>query len=333
MVPELVALAYVTSLRRSRAPAPTEVVIEASIASATVLGDRANLLIVREAFRRTRRYQEFKDRLGMSDAVLSSRLRDLVEVGVLRTVRYLDHPPRNEYRLTDPGIDFWQTAIGIWMWEKRWATRRHGRLPELTHLTCGAVTTAEFGCGHCSKPGVSARDLTVDTDHAIGLLSGAPLRRYRRASWKPSQSIDLYSEIDGLLGDRWNLATVGAAMIGVSRFGEFQRALDVSPPLLSQRLSDLVDRDVLQRVTLPGGGAHHRYRLRQKGWDLTPILACNFAWGRRWYPVPAGPPLSIKHHACGDDLLPAWFCASCREVLVRNDITFDIYPPSTPSRP
>ena len=84
--------------------------VEAKQAAITVLGDRANLLIIREAFRRTRRYQEFKERLGVSDAVLASRLHDLVDIGVLQTVVYTRRPPRHEYRLTDCGIDFWQTA-------------------------------------------------------------------------------------------------------------------------------------------------------------------------------------------------------------------------------
>lgn len=307
--------------------------IPALQAAITVLGDRANLLIVREAFRRTRRYQEFKERLGVSDAVLASRLRDLVKIGVLRTVAYTDRPPRHEYRLTECGIDFWRTALGIWVWECEWGGERaYGRYPLMTHLDCGNETTAVFGCGRCATPRVPARDIRVDVAAAIDQVGRTPLLRYRRASWKPAPSIDLYSEVDSLMGDRWMVATLTAAMLGVDRFGDLQRALQISPPLLSQRLADLVDLGVVQRVVVPDGGAHRRYRLTTKGLALVPIVVTNYVWANRWFPSDTARPVTITHAGCSDEFVPAWFCADCGNAMDRSSMSFDIYPPSTRSR-
>ena len=312
--------------RRGGAP------VEATQAAITVLGDRANLLIVREAFRRTRRYQEFKERLGVSDAVLASRLRDLVNIGVLETVVYTKRPLRHEYRLTQCGIDFWRTAVGIWMWERTWGERAYGRFPVMTHLDCGNETTAEFGCGRCGVPGARASDITVDVAAAIEQVGRTPMLRYRRASWKPAASIDLYSEIDSLIGDRWTVATVSAAMLGIDRFGDLQRALKISPPLLAQRLADLVERGVADRVVIPGGGAHHRYRLTAKGMALMPIIVANYAWATSWFPSDATSAVPITHARCGGEFVPAWFCADCGKPMHRTSMTFDIYPASTSSR-
>src|SRR6266508_720832 len=323
-----------TDRRRTRTPGPSRAAapIDAGQASLMVLGDRANLLIVREAFRYTRRYQDFKERLGMSDAVLASRLRDLVEIGVFRTVQYSDRPPRSEYRLTECGIDFWQTAIGIWMWEHRWGHRAYGRIPQLVHLTCGEDTTAHFGCGGCSTVGVTASDVDVEAGRIINDVVRAPVRRYRRASWKPAPRIDLYSEIDPLMGDRWTVCTLVASMVGIDRFAGLQRALEISPPLLSKRLAELVQRDVLERIMVADGGHHHRYRLRPKGLDLMPILIANFAWANRWFPPMEGPMVTVTHKPCRRELVPAWFCAGCGEQMDRSTMTFDIYPASTPLR-
>jgi len=296
-----------------------------------ILGDRANLLIVRESFRGTRRYQEFKARLGMSDAVLASRLRDLVEMGVFRTVQYSQRPPRSEYRLTECGADFWPVAVGIWMWERCWGHRAY-RLPTMTHLACGQQTAATFGCGGCATTTVTSRGIEVDVAEAADYVAQVPSRRYRRASWRSAESIDLYSEIDPLLGDRWTVATVAAAMIGVDRFADLQRALDISPPLLSKRLVELVNRGVLDKVIVVDGGHHHRYRMRPKGLDLMPIMVANQAWTNRWFPRDGGPLVKIIHSGCRHELVPAWFCAECGKELGRSTMSFDFPTPALSSR-
>ena len=49
-----------------------------------VIGDRWSLLILRECFLRTRRFEEFQSRLGITRHLLADRLKKFVRYGVLR---------------------------------------------------------------------------------------------------------------------------------------------------------------------------------------------------------------------------------------------------------
>ena len=70
-----------------------------------VIGDRWTILILRDLFlQRTRRFQDFSDALpGLTPSVLSGRLKELEEDGIIESRLYSDHPPRAEYLLTDKG--------------------------------------------------------------------------------------------------------------------------------------------------------------------------------------------------------------------------------------
>src|SRR4249920_1706589 len=66
-----------------------------------VVGEWWTPLILRDAFRGTRRFDDFHASLGMARSVLTARLRKLTDQGILERHRYSEHPPRYEYRLTE----------------------------------------------------------------------------------------------------------------------------------------------------------------------------------------------------------------------------------------
>ncbi len=70
-----------------------------------VLGDRWTLLIVRDilAFRRHRFTELLESLPGISPNLLSQRLKQLEDAGIVRRELYSEHPPRMEYRLTEKG--------------------------------------------------------------------------------------------------------------------------------------------------------------------------------------------------------------------------------------
>src|ERR1041384_2191025 len=77
---------------------------DCSIARALeVVGERWTLLIVRDAFRGIRRFDDFQESLGISRNVLTERLARLVDEGVLERVPYQQRPERFEYVLTAKG--------------------------------------------------------------------------------------------------------------------------------------------------------------------------------------------------------------------------------------
>lgn len=88
-----------------------------SIADALELvGERYSLLIVRELSRGVTHFNEIRDNTGAPRETLANRLRKLEEVGVIMRRRYSEHPPRDEYLLTDAGqaLDPVLASLRLW---------------------------------------------------------------------------------------------------------------------------------------------------------------------------------------------------------------------------
>ena len=58
--------------------------------SLEILGDPWTMLVLRQALSGVRRFEQFRDQLGIADNVLSKRLNNLVDAGLLRRVPYQD---------------------------------------------------------------------------------------------------------------------------------------------------------------------------------------------------------------------------------------------------
>src|SRR5215203_990071 len=72
-----------------------------------VVGRRSAILLLREASYGTTRFDDFTARTGMTDAVASARLRELVDAGLLERQPYQEpgQRTRHEYVLTESGDD------------------------------------------------------------------------------------------------------------------------------------------------------------------------------------------------------------------------------------
>jgi DNA-binding HxlR family transcriptional regulator len=78
-----------------------------------VIGDRWTLLILRECFLRTRRFEGFQSALGITRHLLAERLKKLVRLGILRRIPYQESPKRHEYILTQKGLDLYPIMMAI----------------------------------------------------------------------------------------------------------------------------------------------------------------------------------------------------------------------------
>jgi DNA-binding HxlR family transcriptional regulator len=87
-----------------------------------VVGEWWSLLILRDAFRGRRRFEEFQESLGIARNILSRRLKGLVAAGLLERRAYSERPPRYEYRLTPKGRDLFPVLMALMNWGNRWAT-------------------------------------------------------------------------------------------------------------------------------------------------------------------------------------------------------------------
>ena len=122
-----------------------------SVARTTaVIGDRWTMMVIREAFRGTRRFDVFQRRLAVGRNVLSNRLQRLTDEGIFERVRYQETPERHEYRLTPKGEDLYPLLLAL----MRWGDRHKVDEPpvRLVHAACGHVAAPEMRCAHCGEP-------------------------------------------------------------------------------------------------------------------------------------------------------------------------------------
>jgi DNA-binding HxlR family transcriptional regulator len=132
---------------------------DCSVARAlSVVGDRWTMLVLREAFMRTRRFEDFQARTGAARPVLAERLKTLVENGVLERRRYSEHPDRYEYRLTPKGRDLYPVVVSLLRWGDRWMADGDRPPVELRHRDCGALIHPELACPSCGE-WLDARDI------------------------------------------------------------------------------------------------------------------------------------------------------------------------------
>ena len=126
----------------------------------SVLGDRWTLLILRDAFLRVRRFEEFERSLKIARRVLSERLALLVEEGILAKVAYQEKPTRYEYRLTEKGLALYPAIISLVHWGDTYYAGKKGPPLLHTHLKCGHDFRSVMTCSECGEA-VAARDVRV----------------------------------------------------------------------------------------------------------------------------------------------------------------------------
>jgi DNA-binding HxlR family transcriptional regulator len=122
-------------------------------------------------------------------------------------------------------------------------------------------------------------------------------------------------------GEWWTMLIVRDAVLGVTRFDDFHERLGISRNVLTQRLEHLVAHGVLARKAYQDNPVRYDYRLTEKGRALWPVLTAMRQWGDDWA-APDGPPLILRHDACGHPTKLVMACSECGErVASSNDLS------------
>ena len=120
----------------------------------TVLGTKSAMLIMREAYYGTTRFDDFWRRVGVTKAAAAARLSELVDAGLLERRPYQEpgQRSRDEYVLTEAGVDFMPVVWAMFEWGRRHLPNRSTL--RLAHADCGAEATVEIRCekGHLVAP-------------------------------------------------------------------------------------------------------------------------------------------------------------------------------------
>lgn len=127
--------------------------IRCSVArTASVIGDRWTMLILRNAFLRMRRFEDFQANLGVTRHLLAGRLKRLVGEGILARVPYQQAPLRHEYRLTDKGKALHPVLMALTAWGDAWMDEGAGPPLLYQHRGCGKHMRPLMVCSECHEP-------------------------------------------------------------------------------------------------------------------------------------------------------------------------------------
>lgn len=137
-----------------------------------VIGDRWTLLILRDAFLRVRRFEEFEKSLKIARRVLSERLALLEDEGILSRAPYQERPTRYEYRLTEKGLDLYPAILSLVHWGDRHYASKKGPPVLHKHLKCGHDFRSVMTCSRCGEP-VSPREVQARTNRQKRRASAA----------------------------------------------------------------------------------------------------------------------------------------------------------------
>jgi len=124
----------------------------------SVIGDRWTMLILRDAFLRIRKFEDYQKDLGISRQRLSDRLKKLVDEGVLEKHQYQAAPPRYDYRLTQKGLDLYPVVMAMVNWGDKYMDQGKGAPMVYKHTACNHYFIAQIACSECGEV-INPRDV------------------------------------------------------------------------------------------------------------------------------------------------------------------------------
>lgn len=132
-----------------------------------LIGERWSILVIREVFSGRRRFSEMQRTLGVARNVLANRLQRLVDEGILERRPYSERPRRDEYFLTERGLDLWPTMVSLMHWGDKHMPLPGGPPVVLVHKgECGGTVDDRRTCERCGKQ-LDVRDArAVERDQA-----------------------------------------------------------------------------------------------------------------------------------------------------------------------
>jgi DNA-binding HxlR family transcriptional regulator len=126
-----------------------------------------------------------------------------------------------------------------------------------------------------------------------------------------------------IVGERWTILIVRELFLGPQRFSDLRRRLsDVSPSVLTERLTALEQRGLVTKADLPPPAASVVYELTETGRGLGPVLMALAQWGSQFLlPIRPGEQLDPDRLRYGLGLYARRSGASeqCIEFRIRRD--------------
>jgi DNA-binding HxlR family transcriptional regulator len=122
-----------------------------------------------------------------------------------------------------------------------------------------------------------------------------------------------------VIGEPWSPLVLRDVWVGLTRFEQLQADLGISRKVLTERLNHLVEHGVLERRPYDRR-PRYEYVLTEKGAELVDLLMVMVSWGDKWRAGEAGPPVLLRHHACGETTRVDLRCDGCGKPMHAGDV-------------
>ena len=113
-----------------------------------------------------------------------------------------------------------------------------------------------------------------------------------------------------LVGDRWSILIIRAALRGIRRFDDFADDLGIARPILTKRLQRLVAGGVMAKEPYQERPTRYEYKLTPAGVALSPALVALIRWGDH-HLADGDADIVLVHAACGTELEQGFWCRRC----------------------
>ena len=106
-----------------------------------------------------------------------------------------------------------------------------------------------------------------------------------------------------LIGRRWTGAIIYLLLRQPCRFATLRDAIpDITDRMLSERLQELEEEDIVVRTVLPEAPVRVEYSLTEKGRALTTAMNAIGAWAEEWITLEDAKPAGTRRRSAPDPL-------------------------------
>lgn len=135
-----------------------------------LVGEKYSLLVLREVCLGNGRFDQLVRNIGAPRDILATRLRRLVDAGILTKRAYSERPQRFEYRPTQAGLELEPVLITLMAWGDRHLREDDDRPMVIEHI-CGNELVPVVTCTACAGA-VHHEDLTAHPQTPGWTVSG-----------------------------------------------------------------------------------------------------------------------------------------------------------------
>ncbi|KJZ35659.1 MULTISPECIES: helix-turn-helix domain-containing protein [Pseudomonas] len=151
----------------------------------SVVGDRWTVLVLRELFMGSHRFDEIQAQTAGTPQMIATRLKRLEADGLVARRPYSERPLRYEYHLTPKGDAFYSVVLALRAWGETWCkSEEEGLAVVYTHATCRQPAGLGPLCAHCGEPLRRAELISTPSE------AYAAERKARRDAFKGARGAD-----------------------------------------------------------------------------------------------------------------------------------------------